>query len=102
MFPVSTIFTLRKTSIASIIMFSMLAMFGYACLNQTPNTTPNHTDEYAIAASYMPDQGFVSLNERILSSTIIARATLRSASAYAHGTGTPKRYSPMIKFTFDD
>ena len=54
------------------------------------------------SVSYMPDQGFMSLHERILRSTVIARATMRSASAYAQdGTTTPKTYSPMIQFTFD-
>ena len=85
----------------SILAIAIVSIILMACANNTPNTTANDIDEYAIAASYMADQGFVSLNERILRSTIIARATLRSTSAYAHGTGTPKRYSPMIKFTFD-
>ena len=67
------------------------------------SSNANEKPEWALSSvSYMPDQGFVSLNERILRSTVIARATMRSASAYAHdGTTTPKTYSPRIKFTFD-
>lgn len=52
-------------------------------------------------ASYMVDQGFVSLDERILRSTVIVRATMRSVSAASLGQDTPRVYFPMIRFTFD-
>ena len=52
-------------------------------------------------ASYMPDQGFISLDERILRSTVIVRATMRSVSAASLGQDTPMAYFPMIRFTFD-
>ena len=50
---------------------------------------------------YAPDQGFVSLDERILRSTVIARATMRSVGAYARGYDTPTTYHSIIRFTFD-
>ena len=52
-------------------------------------------------ASYMPDQGFVSLDERILRSVVIVRATMRSVSAASLGQDTPTVYFPMIRFAFD-
>ena len=52
-------------------------------------------------ASYMPDQGFVSLDERILRSAVIVRATMRSVSAASLGQDTPTVYFPMIRFNFD-
>ena len=51
--------------------------------------------------SYAPDSGFVSLDERILRSTVIARATMRSVEAHARGYYTPTTYYPIIRFTFD-
>ncbi len=54
-----------------------------------------------IEISYAPDQGFVSLDERIFRSTVIARATMRSVEAYALGYDMPMTYYPMIRFTFD-
>ena len=54
-----------------------------------------------IEISYIPDQGFVSLDERILRSTVIARATMRSVEAYARGYDTPTTYHSIIRFTFD-
>ena len=50
---------------------------------------------------YAPDQGFVSLDERILRSTVIARATMRSVEAYAREFDTPTTYHSIIRFTFD-
>lgn len=50
---------------------------------------------------YAPDQGFVSLDERILRSSVIARATMRSVGAYARGYDTPTTYHSIIRFTFD-
>ena len=51
--------------------------------------------------SYAPDSGFVSLDERILRSAVIARATMRSVEAHARGYYTPTTYYPIIRFTFD-
>lgn len=53
------------------------------------------------SASYGPDPGFVSLDERILRSSVIARATMRSASAASLEYDTPTVYYPMKRFTFD-
>ena len=52
-------------------------------------------------ASIMADSGFVSLDERILRSTIIARATMKSVSPRARGHHTPIEYFPILHFTFD-
>ena len=52
-------------------------------------------------ASMMADPGFVSLDERILRSTIIARATMKSVSPHARGHYTPVEYFPILHFTFD-
>ena len=52
-------------------------------------------------ASLMADPGFVSLDERILRSTIIARATMKSVSPRARGHHTPIEYFPILHFTFD-
>ena len=65
---------------------------------------PSEADELSdegIFITYAPDSGFVSLDERILRSSVIARATMRSVDAYARGYGTPTMYYPMIRFTFD-
>ena len=60
-------------------------------------------DRMLANTSYMPDQGFVSLDERILRSTIIARVTMRSVEAYAReGNCTDEEcFFPMVRFTFD-
>ena len=60
-------------------------------------------DKMLTNTSYMPDQGFVSLDERILRSTVIARATMRSVSAYAREGSCEYEecFFPMIRFTFD-
>ena len=52
-------------------------------------------------ASIMADPGFVSMDERILRSTIIARATMKSVSPHARGHYTPIEYFPTLHFTFD-
>lgn len=54
-----------------------------------------------ISSSHLPDRGFVSLDERILRSTIIARATMRSSKAYATKHSAPLKYFPIVRFTFD-
>ena len=59
------------------------------------------TERMLTNTSYLPDQGFVSLDERILQSTVIARATMRSVEAYALGYNTPPTYYSIIRFTFD-
>ena len=71
---------------------------------------PSEADELSEEEIYCPptssslgaDPGFVSLDERILRSTIIARATMRSVSAATRQDYyPPKRYNPMMRFTFD-
>lgn len=52
------------------------------------------------STSSAPDRGFVSLEERILRSAIIARVTMASVSAHAQARYTPVKYLPMIRFTF--
>ena len=59
------------------------------------------TEGMVMHVTYAPDSGFVSLDERIFRSTVIARATMRSVEAYARGYDTPTIYYPMIRFTFD-
>lgn len=54
-----------------------------------------------ISSSYLPDRGFVSLDERILRSTIIARATMRSSKAHATKRSVPLKYFPIVRFTFE-
>ena len=48
----------------------------------------------------MIDSGFVTLDERILRADVIARSTMRSASAYAY-EAYPDQYQTMIRFNFD-
>ena len=55
-------------------------------------------------ASLMPDQGFLSLEERILRSSVIARATMRSVSAHARGYdghADTTIYFPILRFSFN-
>ena len=59
------------------------------------------------SSSLAPDPGFVSLDERILRSSVIVRATMRSVSAASReytmpaAYFTPTDYFPMVRFTFD-
>ena len=53
------------------------------------------------SSSLMGDPGFVSLDERIFRSSVIARATMRSVSAASLEYYTPTVYYPMKRFTFD-
>ncbi len=91
------------------------AVQSYAPSPQTtatasPTATPEEkTAEDAVSkstkkvytqASTMIDSGFVTLDERILRADVIARATMRSASAYAY-EAYPNQYQTMIRFNFD-
>ena len=72
--------------------------------NNPPETDVNiplDTPNTATSASLMPDQGFVSLEERIFRSSVIARATMRSVSAHARGYDNTTSYFPILRFSFD-
>ena len=106
MFVTSIALALRKLSLARLAVLPALAMLACACEALSPeknsSNSATNNSQVIVSNSYMPDEGFVSLDERILRSTIIARATMRSASAYARQGGNPSdRYFPMVKFTFD-
>ena len=77
---------------------------------ELPTATPVSSEEklpseviraLLTSTSSAPDRGFVSLEERILRSSIIARVTMDSVSAHAQARYTPVKYLPMIHFTFD-
>ena len=108
MFVKSIALALRESFFARLAVLPAIAMLACACVSEAlapeknSSNSATNNPKVIVSNSSMPDDGFVSLDERILRSTIIARATMHSASAYARQGGNPSdRYFPMVKFTFD-